>query len=295
MANAARMITIIAIFDGFTPTVYINWIDVADPSESPSTSSSCVDVEIDGTYESMWTVKATRGTALAREGSWFALLVAGVIVLAAMPFYRYLGATSKSAGCTSFGGGFICRAHLLSNGFFGMGLGSSAPGTFGNSSPNATTYWVISILFGLCVVIGFFWFRLRKNGNVGRIWPIVTFGLGALVLGVASRNWFSDVPTAMTKRGMQSLLIIALGLIVLAAIDHAWAISLYVVGFLGLALLSCLYDVSNLFSRLGISSHWPADDQTLPNLILPGIYLVVGGAAFWALHHWQIRHQSIQD
>ena len=235
-----------------------------------------------------------RGTAVAREGSWLALLVAGVVVLAAMPFYRYLGATSKSAGCTPFGSGFICRTHDLSDGFFGMGLGSSAPGIVGNSSPQATAYWVISIYLGLCVVVACYWVQSRKIGIVGRIWPIVTVGLGALVLGVASRNWFSIVPTAMTIRGMQSLLIVALGLIVLAAVDHAWTFSLFVAGFLGLALLSCLYDVSNLFSRLGISSHWPANDQTLPNLILPGIYLVFGGAAFWALHHWKNRRQSIQ-
>jgi hypothetical protein len=85
------------------------------------------------------------------------------------------------------------------------------------------------------------------------------------------------------------LLIIALGLIVLAAIDQALAFSLFVAGFFGLALLSCLYNVSNLFARLGISSHWPVEDQTLPNLILPGIYLLIGAAAFWALHHWKIR------
>jgi hypothetical protein len=234
-------------------------------------------------------IKLRRVTAVAREGSWLALLVAGVVVLAAMPFYRYLGATSNSAGCTFIGSGFTCRTHLLSNGFFGMGLGSSAPGIFGNSSPRATTYWVIGIFLGVCVVVGFYWIRSRKIGNVGRIWPIVTVGLGALVLGVASRNWFSIVPAEMTIRGMQSLLIIALGLIVLAAIDHAWAFSLFIAGFLGLALLSCLYNVSNSFARLGIGSNWPVDDQTLPNLILPGIYLLVGGAAFWALHHWKIR------
>jgi len=152
---------------------------------------------------------------------------------------------------------------------------------------------VISIFLGICGVVGFYWVRSRKIGNVGRIWPIVTVGLGALVLSVASRNWFSIVPTEMTIRGMQ-LLIIALGLIVLAAIDHAWAFSLFVAGFLGLALLSCLYDVSNLFSRLGISSHWPVDDQTPPNLILPGIYLLIGGAAFWGLHHWKIRSNRMK-
>jgi predicted transporter len=224
---------------------------------------------------------------VARGGSWLAFLVAGCIVLAAMPFYRFLGPTSRSTGCNSVGDGFICRTHLLSNGFFGMGLGSSAPGIFGNSSPNATTYWVISIFLGTCVTVGFYWVRSRQVGNGGRRWPFLTVGLGALVLGVVSRNWFSIAPTEMSIRGMQALLIIGLGLIVLAAIDHQWAVTLFVAGFLGLALLSCLYDVSNVFSRFGLGSRWPVDDQTLPNLIVPGIYLLVGGVVFWAFHHWK--------
>jgi len=66
-------------------------------------------------------IELRRGTAVAREGSWLALLVAGVIVLAGMPFYHFLGSTSNSSGCTSSGSGFTCRTHLLSNGFFGMG------------------------------------------------------------------------------------------------------------------------------------------------------------------------------
>jgi hypothetical protein len=239
-------------------------------------------------------IHESRGrTAAARQGNWFALLVAGVVVLAAMPFYHYLGSTSKSSGCVTFVGGFSCRTDVLSNGLFGIGLGSSAPGLFGNSSPRATTYWVVSMFVGICVVAGFYWIRSRQAGTGGRIWPVVTVILGALVLGMASRNWFSNVPNAMTIRGMQSLLLIALGLIVLAAFDRAWAFSLFVVGFLGLALLSCLYNVSNLFQRLGISSHWPAGDQTLPNLILPGIYLLVGGAAFWALHYGKSRANRV--
>ena len=234
-----------------------------------------------------------RRTAVARLSSWLALLVAGVVVLAATPFYDYLGARSNPTGCTNFAGGFICRTHLLSNGVFGMGLGSSAPGFFGNSSPDATTYWVISSFLGICVVVGFYWFRLRKIGATGRIWPIVSVGLGTLVLGVASRDWFSYLPAEMTIRGMQALFIIALGLIVLAVIDRTWALTLFVIGFVGLALLSCLYNVSNLFQRLGISSDWPINDQTLPNLILPGIYLLVGGTVFWVLRHGKNRANQV--
>jgi hypothetical protein len=42
--------------------------------------------------------------------------------------------------------------------------------------------------------------------------------------------------------------------------------------------------VSNLFPRLGLGGSWIGNDEALPNLILPGLYLVAGGLAFWALH-----------
>jgi hypothetical protein len=75
--------------------------------------------------------------------------------------------------------------------------------------------------------------------------------------------------------------VIAFGLVVLAAIERSLPFSLFVVGFVGLALLSCLYNVSNLFLRFGIGATWNGNDQDLPNLILPGLYLLIGGAAFY--------------
>ena len=233
-------------------------------------------------------------TRLARGGSWFAMLVAGVVILAAMPFNHYVNSRSISPTCRGVIG-VACQRELVSRGPFGMGLGSPLPGIIGSSSPWATTYWVVSIFLGVCAVVGFYWLRSRKIGTTGRIWPIVTVGLGALVLGVASRNWFTTVPSDFTIRGMQALLVITLGLIVLTIIDRSWTFSFFVAVFFGLALMSCLYNVSNLFQRLGIgANYWPGNDQTLPNLILPGIYLLLGGAAFWAFRHWKIRAELMK-
>ncbi len=226
---------------------------------------------------------------LAREGCWFAALVSGIVVLAAMPWYHYIGVTTTSPGCTTFGEGFICQSNYYPEGFFGIGLGSSAPGFLGNSSPWATTYWVISLFLGLCAVVGFYWWRSRKLENARWIWPIVTVGLGAFLLGAASRNWFSIVPSQLTIWGMQALLLIGLGLIVLAVVNRGWAFSFFVAGFLCLAFVSCLYNVINLFQRLDIGRHWPVSDWTLPNLILPGIYLLLGAAAFWVFPRWRVR------
>jgi ABC-type dipeptide/oligopeptide/nickel transport system permease component len=91
------------------------------------------------------------------------------------------------------------------------------------------------------------------------------------------------MPGDFWMRGMQALVVIALVLAVLAAIERRWTFTLFVVGFFGLSLLSSLYNVSNLFSRFGIGGNWNGNDQGLPNLILPGSYLIIGGAAFWAI------------
>jgi hypothetical protein len=223
-------------------------------------------------------------TRVARDGSWFALVVFGVVVLLAMVFYHYPGLTASSLGCHSYGNGFSCSSVSVSPGVFGSGLGSPTSPPIDHVSPWATTYWVISIFVGIATVVGFYWMRVRASGVAGRIWPFATVGLGVLVLAVASRGWITfKIPADFWIRGMQPLLVIAVGLLALALTEKSRAFLIYVIGFLGLALLSCLYDVSNLFARLGMGSEWTRNYEALPNLILPGLYLLVGGAVFYAL------------
>jgi hypothetical protein len=143
---------------------------------------------------------------------------------------------------------------------------------------------VVSIFIGIVTVVAFYWFRARSSGVAGRIWPFATVGIGVLVLAIASRGWITfKIPADFWIRGMQPLLVIAIGLLALAITERSLAFLIYVIGFLGLALLSCLYDVSNLFVRLGIGSTWNGNIEAFPNLILPGMYLIVGAVAFYVL------------
>ena len=223
-----------------------------------------------------------RRTRVARDGSWFALLVFGLVVLIATLFYRSPGLTALSPGCHSSANGFYCTLTNVSKGPFGAGLGTPFPSAE-NVSPWATTYWAISIFAGICMIVAFYRFRSRASGVTGRIWPFACIGTAALVLAVASRGWMTtDIPGDFWIRGTQALVVIALVLSVLAFIERRWTFSLFVVGFFGLSMLSSLYNVSNLFSRFGIGGNWNGNDQGLPNLILPGLYLIVGAAAFWA-------------
>lgn len=224
-----------------------------------------------------------RRTRVARDGGWFALLVFGAVVMVATFFYRSPGLTAHSPGCHSSTNGFYCTLTNASKGPFGAGLGTPFPSAE-NVSPWATTYWTISIFVGICTVVAFYRLRSRASGVTGRIWPFACIGTAALALAIASRGWMTtDIPGDFWIRGMQALIVIALVLAVLAVIERRWSFTLFVVGFFGLSLLSSLYDVSNLFSRFAIGGNWNGNDQGLPNLILPGLYLIVGGAVFWLI------------
>jgi hypothetical protein len=239
-------------------------------------------------------------TRVARDGSWFALVTFGFVVLGAMVFYHYPGLTASSPGCQAFANGFACTSASVSRGVFGSGLGSPSPASIDHVSPWATTYWFVSIFIGVAAVVAFYWVRARSSGVAGRTWPFATAGVGALVLAVASRGWITfKLPGDFWMRGMQALLVIAVGLIALAITERSRAFLLYVAGFLGLALLSCLYDVSNLFVRLGIGSTWNGNIEALPNLILPGLYLLIGGVVFYVLRRsgvtFHIARRRIND
>ena len=117
-----------------------------------------------------------------------------------------------------------------------------------------------------------------------------------LVLAVASRGWITFKIPADFRIGSANLLVIAIGLVALAITERSRAFLIYVVGFLGLALLSCLYDVSNLFVRLGIGSTWNGNTEALPNLIVPGLYLLIGGVVFEVpLKGWMVGDSPHAD
>jgi hypothetical protein len=239
-------------------------------------------------------------TRVSRDGSWFALVVFGLVVLFALIFYHYPGLTASSMGCHAFANGFTCSSVSVSRGVFGSGLGSPTSPPIDHVSPWATTYWVVSIFTGIATVVGFYWMRARSSGVAGRIWPFATVGVGVLVLAVVSRGWITfKIPADFWIRGMQPLLVIAIGLLALAITERSRAFLLFVAGFFGLALLSCLYDVSNLFVRLGIGSTWNGSTEALPNLILPGLYLLIGGVVFYVLRRsgvtFHIARRKIND
>ncbi len=238
-----------------------------------------------GAAGSLRTVEGLRArTRVARDGHWFVLLVFGVVVLGAMPFYVVTFLTASSPGCQAVkGGGVMCSYRAVT-----APLGGALNPFFSATSGLgrwATLYWAVALVVGFVAVLAFYRHRATVVGVQGRIWPMAVVGLGLLLLVLLvdrPRPIFPPFPD-LWVRGTGALLIIALGIAVLAALERSPGFALYAAGFCGLALLSCLYDEVNIFGRIGIGAPFGGSTYALPNLLLPGLYLVLGGVGFWAV------------
>jgi hypothetical protein len=221
----------------------------------------------------------------ARGGYWFALVVFGIVVLGAMPFYLRTMPTGSTPGCKSAGPNAVTCIGTATNTPLGGGLGSSMP--FLAPGRWVTTYWAISIVLGMGMVIWFFRARANRMGVKTRILPVVlVVGASLALVLVVNRNGVSSTKVPYVGvRGLQTLLIIAIGIAALAIIERSLPLGIFATGFFGLALLSCLYDDVNILSRLGLSGPFGGNANSLPNLLLPGVFLLGGGAGFWLAEH----------
>jgi len=235
--------------------------------------------------DAIHTLRSTRElrqqARLARNGHWFACVAFGVLTLAAMPFYR---TTSRAAigSCTRRIGphAFVCSGPTAS--------GTLLPGPFSshltqaNLSVWATLYWALAVLVGYGAVVFYYEYRWARLGVQGRIGPAVGIGLFLFLVVLITNGGGHEVPAFpdFWIRGLGALCVIAVGLCVLAVLERSVPFGVFAVGFLGLALLSCLYDEVNIFQRLGMAGLFQGSDNALPNLLIPGLYLLIGGFGF---------------
>ena len=231
-------------------------------------------------------------TRVFRSGHWFASVVFGVIILGAMPFYvrPTLGpaALARTPHCQRFAQGFVCGgAARLSSAPLGRAFNPEGPYTALSSW--STLYWGIAVVAGFAAVVAYYHLRGRKLGVQGRHWPAVLAGLAILGLAMWANADRMAGPGDFWIRGTSVLVMIAVGLLVLSALERSRPFMMFAAGFFGLALLSSLYDVVNLFTRLHIGGPFHDTNSALPNLILPGAYLLVGGLCFLAARGWRLR------
>jgi len=199
-----------------------------------------------------------------------------------MPFF-WLGSPAAIGSCSRRIGphAFLCSGPTASK--------TPLPGPFGTHfdqgylSAWATLYWALAVLVGYGAVVFYYEYRWARLGIQGRVWPAVGIGLGLFFVVLVTNGGGHELPPFpdFWARGLGALCVIAVGLGVLAVLERSIPFGIFAMGFLGLALLSCLYDEVNIFQRLDMAGLFQGSANALPNLLIPGLYLLLGGFGFW--------------
>ena len=225
-------------------------------------------------------VHRLRRAARRDRQAWpFALVVLGLVVVLATPFYVREPYARQS--------GVILVSQAL-----GPLADIGAP--FTTFGAWAGLYWVVAlVLAGLLVAVHYRRVATRR-GIAGPLWPVVVAGLVLLVVllvltprliqlidsGPRAQLSTAALPAVVTLhlRGLTPLLLVALVLVVLAWTERSPALAAVAAVYLALALVANLYDLENLGYALGLPGHGPL--SLLPNLLLPGLFLLgAGGVA----------------
>ena len=240
--------------------------------------------------ESLHAVTSLRDRVrFVRRGFWFPLIVFGALIFLSIPLYwRYdLGA----AGCKTATATRCTSALSNSSLYDALDPGYQLDGL----SPWLTLYWGFAFAVGYGLTVWYYNLRARKVGVHGRIRLAVAIG-GLLVFAVVTANLLIESLTSQSLivndvwiRGTVSLILLGIFFVVMAILERSVSFVIYALVFLGVALLSSLYDVSNLFSRIGIDGPFARGGEDLPNILLPAAYLIVGGIGYWLLKRKQLH------
>jgi hypothetical protein len=225
-------------------------------------------------------VRAIRRRArLARHAYWFPLVLFGLLVAASVPFYvqrLQIGPGWHGGSVPSF-----LRSGYL--GGFGLLMYSDLP-----------YYWLGAMVLGIAATV--VWYRWRGN-RVGLRTPargylitgVILVALALLIPVIAQRFPQAGpvfvrpliMPGDLVLRGTFPLVLIGLGLCVLAWAERSVGLAVIAACYLALSLVASLYDIENVFYRLG----WNLSPQAsrLPNVVLPALVLLLSGAGAWVV------------
>ena len=220
-----------------------------------------------------------RQTRVARHAYWFPLVLFGLLTCGAAPLYVAAAAppTQSGAYAAETGPELLSGSPPGGNGFY-IGW-----------------YWAFALVGGYLLAVVWYRWHSRRAGvaTPARSYLITGVVLTVLVLAIPPLTrvvpglWLMWLPFAdLWVRGTLAFLIIAIGLWVLARAERSRALAVIALVYTGAALLSSLYNVENIFFRLGWNPGRGAFGwqlTALPNVLLPAAVLLVGGlGAFMA-------------
>jgi hypothetical protein len=228
-----------------------------------------------GTILSEWideVGRIRRRTRTLRQGFWLPLVLFGGLIMVAASLYG-----QTVAGTTSRG--VMPGARLLAH------------------SEAIALYWLISLPLGYALVGLWYWRRRQSRGVATSVGPFVAFGLALVALAILSspsmlRILHLPVAAAVVRtlgtfgahisnRSGGPFLVIGLSLIILSYLERSWVLAVFLVGYLGLAVVPSFYDLGNLTSRLGwnVGTH-----EAQLAVFLAGLYLHAGGLVVGLTH-----------
>ena len=219
-----------------------------------------------------------------RHDCWFALITFGVVTMAAAPFL-WQPVSSCRGGCRPAAAAAFSVApdpgplgNPLVYGFVDAGLGKWI-----------SLYWLIALPLGFLGTSLYYGHRARRTGLRARIGPAVGLGLVLIALLVVfSSNflrafhieklsqWFPVF--TIRSRGLGPLLIIGICIGALAMIDHRWSLAALACVFLAISVLA---NLNTSVEPPRMSFHLPPRTEGLPNLLAPGLILILGGIGYW--------------
>ena len=202
----------------------------------------------------------TRRVRSAQRHTWFPLLVFAVIMLTAIPVYRY--APIHRGQCRSGPDGTsVCAAVI----------------------PLVLAYWPVMLVLAYAAIASFYVRQSRRQGIGTRIRPYVVVGVILAVLLAGASLWRASHPVLPSLAArlasarapewafgfLTPAVAIGLALLVLAWVERSRALLSYSLGYLLVVLL-----LANPIM------HAPSRWYFLPQLLLPAGLLVLGSAAF---------------
>src|SRR6266516_2248088 len=151
---------------------------------------------------------AGRRTRTAKRASWIPLIAFGIIVLGAIPLYRFPASPP--------GGEIVVRGVQS----FGP-LSWFAGGFFLRNPATVSLYWLITLPLGYAATAILYRHRARRRGVGTARWSYVLTGVVLFGLLVLSAVLGRLQPGDLFIRGLTPLIPIAAGLFVLAAVERS--------------------------------------------------------------------------
>jgi hypothetical protein len=215
------------------------------------------------------TQQLTRRVRHAQRGTWFPLVLLGLVVVASAPFYRLGRHVATCDPALGARGGVM----IINKGTCVQVVGWPVG-----------VYWIFAFVLAYVAIAAFYVFRARRRGVGARILPYVGSGIAAgLIFGIASAwthqlNLQGYIPTGPVAVGLVPLISIGLALFVLARVERNWPLLAFASGYLVIALLAC--GMGSRILGLNVGSNLGPMWGFLPSLVVAGGVLLLGGAGF---------------